>query len=207
MGKLCGYCRGFGHRSNKCEVKNEQITAVRKHVYLEKVALHKLLLKNGLGVGAILGGDRHSPHVIRSLKEIFLDYNNSFVDFSNVKYKKSVRSYLKSYTGIRHHDMSPATSETGWLRYTDMSYLYLICSPLDNLAHSTYEVFSLSDLKYPPSHGATSGYYAGSSINVLDPSEETDINETDDFYKKFALHIRLGETPEGRTLFVDPIVS
>lgn len=203
--RACGYCRVAGHRSDRCTVRLNQIEAMRRHVYAEKVALHRILLDNGYGVGAIIQSNGDSPMVIRSLKETFLNHNNIFIEYRNIKYRKSVRSYLKSYSGVNH---SPDFVDGDFTRFENMGHLYILASPLDDLSDTNYGIIAISRLdKKPESNPHASvldSYYSQRSVNLLAPSNETDIDERALFMEPFRIHERLG-TVNGRAKIVTPM--
>lgn len=209
--RRCGYCRSGNHRADKCEILKGQRYAIQRHQYGEKVALHQLMLRNGIGVGAILdfahGDDKPQVHVIRSMKENFNHYNNNFLEYRPIKYQKSVRSVLKSYTGINH---SPEQKDNDFVRWDHQLAFYVIASPMDNLRETNYGIIALCKLQHPPLDNpwhseARNNYYAERSAKILSPSDETDIDEREYFSEPFIIHTRLGKDSRGYGIKVNPL--
>lgn len=208
--RRCGYCRSGNHRSDKCNEKINQITAVRRHFYHERAALHKIMIDNGMGVGSMLQMYNGELCVVRSLRDSFDTWNNSFLEWRNIKYQKSVRAFLRSYSGINH---SPDVSvDHSFVRYDPYSHFYIVCSPINDLSSNVYGTVCMSALPNPPPENAyvkkqmNDLYYRERSVKILSPSDETDIVDREFFNKPFRIHERLGKDKAGNSLLVDPII-
>lgn len=204
----CGYCRESGHRADKCRIKEEQIISIRLHLYNERAALHNIMLENGLGVGAIIRPPGQEPHVIRSVADSLKAYANHFIEWYNIKYERSVRSSLKSYSGINHN---PQFINNKYVRFNNQTGFYIVCSPLSNLANDTYAVISFCALANPPLNNPQSmldknSYYGSRSCEILSPSDSTDV-DNNMFMEQFRLHSRLGKSRDGYGVAVMPLQS
>lgn len=201
--RRCGYCRDYNHRADKCTVMSNQIAAVRAHVYGERMAIHDILTRNGYGVGCILEGPDGVVYTIRSLRDSLRSPVSNYVEWRNIKYQKSVRSTLKSVSGIRHHN-----GDAGDLiRYDHQSHLYIYMNPLNDLNGYNYGVISLGKLSDPPNNPLINrefDYYNNRHVKVLSPSSDTDMTEQD-FMESFRLHERLGKDDRGYGKIVLPL--
>lgn len=206
MSRHCGYCREIGHTSNICRQRLGQIDAIRYHASRERKAVHDMLLRNGLGIGAIIRqkyyGDAGKECVITSLKDSVIEGWDNLVEYSIVKYRKSVRSRLRSWTGIQHADTTDLVS------YVNVNRMYIRCRSLEDMTDNTYAIFYMSELPQPPEWAAAQkekpGFFmVGSSSEILCPSDETDVI-AEDFMRPVMIHDRLGKSASGHTRWDRP---
>lgn len=205
--RLCGYCRQGGHTANKCELKNGQIHDILAHAAGERKYMHDLLLRNGYGIGAILRAKsdytgEEKIYVIRSHENLFMYV--SMYDQRNIKYEKGVRVTLNSASRVRH---SMRVTNGHFLRYYHLDRLLIPCSPIDDLASSTFCNVAIGMLAHRPDNyraGYESDYYSRRHANIECPSDETDIDERA-YMSPIYIPERLGKSPSGDRKLMTPI--
>ena len=151
MNKLCGYCRAVGHTAARCDMKSGQILALRRHVYNERLGVVNLMLRYGLGAGAMVqcrdwwSGDDMLCMVVDPNESIDGRYLAPYAS-RNVKYQKQVRLTLHSVYRERPQ----------WLYglfltdYNPQNRIEVICRPISNPSRSVPASFRLDDLGVYP---------------------------------------------------------
>lgn len=130
--RKCGYCRAVGHVASKCEVKLAEIDTLRRHVGGERKRMVEILINNGAGVGAIVGGYHYEregevPCFVtqESLNSAVSAWNNSMHSMYNLKYSKRVRVDLNTFSGIVQKELDN-------FRYKHEYLISLDVTPLDS---------------------------------------------------------------------------
>lgn len=203
--RACGYCREVGHVSTRCHRLTGQIESIRRHVGGERHALHNLMLENGLGVGAIIRhsyyNDNPTEYVITSLRESIGMTFDVGIDWRIHKYKKSVQSSLRSWSGANFLTADP---DGYFVRRYNSDRFYIGCRELNNMGRVQYLTFFVSGLAAPPQWARAADIHRYSNPPVvLCPSSDTDIRP-EDLNFKILLHDRLIGKDGNR--YVTPII-
>lgn len=207
-GKLCGYCRELGHNARVCHHKAAQILGIRRHVAGERRALHDLLVLNGYGVGAILQtttyGGKQEQYVITTMNDVVTDNFENMVDWRIHKYRKSVRSSLRSWTGVNHlgHE-----ADGYFITFHNADRVYLSCRALNDMSRKAYAMVYLSKLPNPPlwTKDVKPGFYAAEHTEVICPSHDSDVDPSL-YLRPYRLHERLGKDDRGYGITVNPVM-
>lgn len=186
--RLCGYCRQPGHMVSKCEVKSGQIQTIRTHIGNQRKIAQKILLANGIGVGAIVTAHdswtgNEIPCIVHSIKT----YDN-LIDYRILKYSKKVRATLGTYGAAL-----PEPQYDGLVQYQGRGKITLEVFTLADMSKSMLAYFPLSSLEKPLVTPITYHYsweYSPKS-NILSPADDQSYDE-EAIMEPFTLHERLG---------------
>lgn len=208
--RACGYCREIGHTQNKCERKRWQIESILRHTAGERKGLHDLLLRNGIGVGAIFRQNswgQEKEYVVTSMRNTIPDSFDAVVEYRIHKYKKSVRATLRCWTDGKHLAGEP---DGYFIQRSHIDRIYVGCRDLNDMGSSQYCMFWVTKLEVRPEWtskmvGQYYGYGGGEQPTILCPSSETDLADSD-FMGKTRLHDRLGDNPLSGNNLWDPIM-
>lgn len=188
--RLCGYCRQTGHTMPKCDLRNNQILTIRRHVGRERLELARALIRSGFGAGALLQSydwecGEDTTMIIVDPNQSVTDYHNSCWETRNVTYSKRVRITLTSTLGASDDGLP----EGVYMRLADTFYVQ--ARPLENVSRETACCLRIVDLeglnRKPPAHYYSWNRYA----KLLVPSYDGEIN-MDILNATFRLPPRLG---------------
>ena len=136
--RQCGYCREYNHNQSVCRVRLSQIEAVRRHVGGERLRQVQLLIASGYGSGAIVEAyDYHSGDYVNCIisdpNECIHSYFGNYLEYRNVKYKKTVRTILKSASG--YYPETPNGCDD-LIRYQHVAYININVMPLHDMSRN-----------------------------------------------------------------------
>lgn len=206
--RLCGYCREVGHNAGKCERKQWQIDSILRHTAGERKAFHDLLLRNGIGLGAILrhreyGTADSREYVVTSMKDCVSDRFDALVEYRIHKYKKSTKATLRSWTGVNHITGEP---DGYYVNRANVDRIYLTARPFDDMSSNVYLMMYVSRFDHKPEWASRvdiSRYYSGEPAQILCPSSDTDMTD-EDFLQPVRIAERLGKDQRGYGLMMKP---
>lgn len=178
--KRCGYCRVAGHNIAKCDVLIKQKELISTIIPYEKKAIHDTLLKNGVGVGAIVKvymwhTSKYEECIIPSLK-IFLDVDN-MLEFRKVKYQKSTASTIRRVS-TRENPYNPG----GLMRYGVITNFSVPVYCLSDMSETASAPFSFGKFEHKPDalqNHHPDYWEASRHTEVLVPSQDTDTQDSD----------------------------
>lgn len=190
MSKLCGYCRLPGHTMPKCELRNNQIGVLRRHVGRERLNLATMLRDSGFGNGALVQGysyqyGENTTMIVTDFNESVPHYQNPMWDSRNMKYTKKVRMTLRTITGTLNEELPDDITRVF------PEGFYVVARPLDNVNDTYSCYFRICDLSTSKRTDKPHYYSWNRHSLMIAPSTDGDV-DMDMVMTPFKLPDRLG---------------
>ena len=162
--RLCGYCRGEGHRKTVCpQLLNERNT-VLTHTPMQRKKLIELFGKVGLGIGALLRVQDYwdrDKFFLCIVKDFDWVAECNFIEAKNLKYSKKVRIQTRD----ARNDYITRAIHTSVLKLDGNAENYRISVPIGRL---------VGRLENDTTLMAEEQYYSRLLFTIDAPSHEID---------------------------------